>query len=187
MAEITVNATEVKEYRDGTLQTGETIRMGTQYSGSGSRYWNHDVVIALDLPKSIKTLSVKQTWRGHQSGSTSYEFSAAITQENRTTAPGAAEATYKFSSGHEATITFKKKLKKGRWYLWLWRHNINAPSFVYGARGTYPQLAITGVAADGGHVFINGAWKDAAAKVYRNGAWEDAAPKEYKNGWSELA
>ena len=68
MAEITVNATEVKEYRDGTLQTGETIRMGTQYSGSGSRYWNHDVVIVLDLPKSIKTLTVKQTWRGHQSG-----------------------------------------------------------------------------------------------------------------------
>lgn len=184
MAEITLNATDVKEYRDGFLQTGETIRMGTQYSGSG--FWNHDVVIVLDLPKSIKTLTVKQTWRGHQSGSTSYGFSAALTQEIRTAAPGTAEATYKFSGDHEATITFKKKLKKGRWYLWLWRHNINAPSFVYGARGTYPILTIDGETADGGHAFVRGEWKDAAPKVYKNGVWQDAAPKEYKNGWSDL-
>lgn len=184
MAEITVNATEVKEYRDGTLQTGETIRMGTQYIGSTARY--HDVVVVLDLSKSLKELTVTQKWRSHQSGAASYTFSAALTQEERTTAPDTADVTYTFPST-TATIAFDKKLKKGRWFLWLWRHNKSAPSFMYGERGTHPQLTITGVTADGGHVFINGAWKDAAAKVYRNGAWEDAAPKENKNGWSDLA
>ena len=181
--EITIQAAAVNEYRDGALQTGETVRMGTQYFSGAARY--HDVVLVLDLPQPLEKLTLEQTWRGHEGGAAGYTFSAALTQEERTTAPEREDLTYHFT-GNTATVTFGKKLKKGRWYLWLWRHNGSAPSFVYGTRGTHPQLAITGVTADGGHVFRNGVWKAAAPKVYRNGVWRDAAPKEYRNGWGEL-
>lgn len=188
MAEITFNATEVKEYRDGSLQTSETIRMGTQYSGSGTKYWYHDVVIVLDLPRSLKKLTVTQKWRSHQSGAASYDFSAALTQEERTTAPDTADVTYTFP-GNTATITFDKKLKKGRWYLWLWRHNKSAPSFMYGDRGSHPELTIMAETAGGVvKVKYGGEVKDAVPKVYMGGEWKDLLPKAYKSGaWKELS
>jgi len=184
--EIGFEATEITEYLNGSLQTSGYIRMGTQYSGSGTSYWYHDVVIVLDIPRTLEKLTVVQKWRGHEAGTTNYAFSAALTQEERTTAPEEAELSYTFSGTQEATLTFAKKLKKGRWYLWLWRHNRNAPSFVYGGRNTYPVLTITGEAKAAGHIYRDGEWKDTVPKVYRNGSWQDAAPKEYKGEWGEL-
>ncbi len=190
MATLTLEATEVKEYRSGELRTDGTIRMGTQMHGTNyTQAWYHDVVIALDLPKSLEMLTVTQEWRTHQEGSTSYVFSAALTQEERTTAPSEADLTYKFPRDNIATITFEKKLKKGRWYLWLWRHDKSKPSFMYGGRGTYPKLEITGETAGGVvKVAVGGEVKDTVPKVYKNGGWEDIMPRVYKNGtWEEMS
>ena len=183
--EIGIEATEVKEHRNGELRTDDTIRMGTQLYGTATT-WYHDVVIVLDLPRSLEKLTLVQKWRGHEAGTTNYAFSAALTQEERTTAPEEAELSYTFPGTQEATLTFAKKLKKGRWYLWLWRHNRSAPSFVYGTRGSHPLLTITGEAKAAGHIYRSGEWKDAAPKVFRDGVWQDAAPKEYKGEWGEL-
>ena len=186
MAEVKFEAAGVREYRDGVLQSSENIRMGTQYYEPSKRYWYHDVVIVLDLPRSLKKLTVLQKWASHQSGTSNYSFSAALTQEERTTAPDEAQLTFKFPN-NEAEITFARKLKKGRWYLWLWRHSMSAPSFMYGTRGTHPVLTITGEPAGAGHVFKDGEWKDATPKVFRNRVWQDASAKRHEEAWEDMA
>ena len=185
MPNLTITETEIKEYLNGSLQTSETIRMGTQYSGSGSSYWYHDVVVVLDLPRTLKSLTVEQTWRGHEAGTNQYVFSAALIQEQRTTAPAQADLTYTFT-GNSAVITFEKRLTNGRWYLWLWRHNINSPSFVYGTRGSYPMLDMIGTPAGAGRIFRSGAWRELSPMVYKNGSWHPVAIKNMKNGWKDV-
>ena len=185
MADLALTATEVKEYLDGELHTEGYIRMGTQYSGSGTTYWYYDVVIVLDLPRTIENLTVEQTWRAHESGTNSYAFSAALTQEERTTAPDQADVTYSFT-GNTATISFSKRLRRGRWYLWLWRHNKNAPSFMYGARGSYPKLTMTGVPVGAGRIFRSGVWRDLSPMVFKNGVWHPLTVKNMKDGWKDV-
>jgi len=184
MAAVTFEAAEVREYRNGVLQSSENIRMGTQLYGS-STTWYHDVVIVLDLPRSLKKLTVLQKWASHQSGTSNYSYSAALTQEERTSAPEAAELTFKFPS-KEAEITFERKLKKGRWYLWLWRHSRSAPSFMYGTRGTHPILTLSGESAGAGRVYRNGIWLEASPMAYREGTWQETGAKNYRGEWGEL-
>lgn len=181
MATLTFEATEVKEYKGGVLQNGEYIYMGTK----GSSY--HDVVIVLDLPRSLEKLTVKHTWYVQVDGGTSYNYGAALTQEELTSAPDV-ELSYKIPA-KEATLTFEKKLKKGRWYLWLWRHNKNAPSYMRGVPGTHPILEITGEASGGVvKVAVGGEVKDAVPMVFLNGAWQETTPTVYRNGtWEEMS
>lgn len=179
MATVTLNVTDVREYRNGVLQTAETARMGT----NGSYY--HDVVIEINLPRSLSRLQLDQDWRAHNpsSNATGYTYSAAIIEEARTEAPETADLTYHFNSSIAASLIFERALKKGKWYIWLWRHSKGTPGFVSGARADYPVLTITGETA-GGTVtaFVSGEAKAATPKVWRGGEWHDPLPKAYRGG-----
>lgn len=187
-AAITLQPTSVTEYKKNEVQTVGTARLGYQ---GGDYPGYHDIVVELDLPRALKSLTVYQDWSGREPSNAYPTYGARIVQESLTAFPGEADATFKFSSGNDATVTINKKLSKGKWYLWFGRPRDggSVASFVYGGRSIFPKLEITGETAGGVvRVAVDGEVKEAVPKVYKDGVWKDPIPKFYKNGtWEEMS
>lgn len=188
MAEVAITPAAVSEYKNDKLQNAvETARLGYQ---GGDYPGYHDIVIELELPRGLKSLTVYQDWSSRNPANVYPTYGVWLTREVLTAPPDTdAELTFKFSSGNEATVTVERKLAKGKWYLWFGRirGTGEAAGFLSGDRDKCPALSITGEAVGAGHVYRNGVWQETAPKVYRDGTWQEAAAREYKEAWEELA
>lgn len=181
MGEISIQPGTLTNYRDTTVQSGDTV-----YLGSGS----YRIKLKLELPKSLKSLSASLRFRVNTGSALGTgKFLAAMTQTNGSSPPGTADAAFYFSwdSNRGGDFTITKRMKKGTWYLWIWYSFSGHQETLSGSRSNgYPIWSIGGVTAGGGHVFKGGEWKELTPKVYKNGAWVDAPARKYEKSWGEL-
>ncbi|MBQ2895500.1 MAG: hypothetical protein IJE26_02180 [Oscillospiraceae bacterium] len=150
---------------------------------------NYAVRLRLEIPERLGSLSATVGFRanaGTNPGGSS--FYAGLTQTAGSSPPGG-ETTFSFvyDSNRMGSFTITKKLQPGTWYLWLWARSGGTADILSGKKSAgYPTWSVSGVTAPAGHIYRDGAWKDAAPKVYKDGAWQDAAAGEYRGEWRKL-
>lgn len=150
---------------------------------------NYALRLKLEIPQRLSELRVSVGFRANAGnlpgGGTFY---AGLTQSSGSTPPDGV-TTFRFDSDNnrKGSFVITKKLKAGTWYLWIWEKTGGTADILSGKKSQgYPTWSIAGVTNPAGHVYRDGAWKDAVPKVYRNGAWKDATAKEYEGSWGEL-
>ena len=151
---------------------------------------NYAIKLAIDIPARLSSLSASVGFRANAGVATGKgKFNAGLTQTNGSSPP-AYDTIFYFTSDSDrkGSFTINKKLKSGRWYLWVWKNYDGGSADILSGRKSqgYPTWSITGVTDPAGHVYRDGGWKDAVPKVYRNGAWKDATAREYEGNWGEL-
>ena len=146
--------------------------------------------LTLEIPERLKSLSATVGFRANAgTNKGGGGFYAGLTQTEGNWPPEE-ETSFSFASDSNriGSFTIRKKLKKGTWYLWVWPAYGGTADILSGKKSAgYPTWSVAGETAPAGHIYRDGAWKDAAPKVYKDGAWKDAAAKEYSGGWEELA
>lgn len=163
-------------YYGDTIWGGDTYRIGMHNSYDKA----FSVRYTFKAPKRMKgfTAKVYGTKTGSRDGQFIYQLST------KADFPKSWKGV-KETGENYILVESAEELKAGETY-YLFIGKSTAGNKVYYDGCSARNMTITGEAVEAGHIFRNGEWKDAEAKVYRNGAWQDAAPGEYKGEWSEL-
>ena len=178
MPKVTIEEREIVCYNSGSVWNDGN------YLGLGNGRYN--LRIELDLPRGLEDLEAYVSFRVNTSDAPGYNnFYATLTQEEGNRPPEVKEAVYKFSESGNRAATFKvvKKLRKGKWFLWLWSDFSSVREILNGIT----SLELTGAAAGTGHIYRNGLWRDSQPMVYKNGAWREATAGRHDEEWSELS
>lgn len=177
-----------------SLETGScsSYEGTTAVSGDTVYLWSdgYNVKVKITVPQRIKSLSGTVAFRGNNgTAQGKAPFKVGVTQTNGSSPPSGLDTFYFDSdSNRKGSFSFSKKMKAGTWYLWVWKsYDAGNADRLYGSKSDgYPVWDLSGVTDPAGHVYRDGAWKDAVPKVYRGGEWKDAAAKEYNGAWEDL-